>query len=163
MVSRVSKPWTCHEIRKDHQKTGNRAISIECSVVRVPLAAGLTTWSGSVEDPALAGFESVPGSQNKQGPSSQEWAFSLGVMSFWVYILQSETTGRHYCGSTSDVERRLRQHNDSEYRLSKTTKRFEGPWALRWTHECETRSESMSLEKQIKKRGISRSLVDQQV
>jgi len=84
-------------------------------------------------------------------------------MSFWTYILQSETTGRHYCGSTSDVERRLRQHNDSEYRLSKTTKRFKGPWALRWARECETRSESMSLEKKIKKRGISRYLSEAQL
>ena len=84
-------------------------------------------------------------------------------MSFWVYILQSETTGRHYCGSTSDVQRRLRQHNDPEYRLSKTTKRFKGPWVVRWTRECATRSESMNLEKKIKKRGISRYLSEAQL
>jgi len=83
-------------------------------------------------------------------------------MSFWVYILQSQTTGRHYCGSTSDVERRLRQHNDPDYQLSKTTKRFTGPWKLRWIFECGTRSEAMVLEKRIKKRGISRYLVDAQ-
>jgi putative endonuclease len=83
-------------------------------------------------------------------------------MSFWVYILQSQTTGRHYCGSTSDVERRLRQHNDPDYQLSKTTKNFKGPWQLRWVYECSTRSEAMSLERKIKKRGISRYLVDAQ-
>jgi len=102
-------------------------------------------------------------SQNKQGPSSQERAFSLGDMPFWVYIIQSENTGRYYCGHSSDPNRRLRQHNDPEYRLSKTTKRFKGPWALRWARECETRSESMSLEKQIKKRGISRYLSEAQL
>jgi hypothetical protein len=42
-------------------------------------------------------------------------------MSFWVYIIQSETTGRYYCGQSSDVERRLRQHTDPEYRLSSRT------------------------------------------
>jgi predicted GIY-YIG superfamily endonuclease len=39
----------------------------------------------------------------------------LFVMAFWVYILQSQSTGRYYCGYSSDPERRLRQHNDPEY------------------------------------------------
>ena len=81
-------------------------------------------------------------------------------MAYWVYIIQSESTGRYYCGQSSDVERRLRQHNDPEYRLSKTTKRFDGPWLLVWTKECKTRGEAMALEKKIKKRGISRFLKD---
>jgi putative endonuclease len=83
-------------------------------------------------------------------------------MSYFVYILQSESTGRFYCGSTSDIERRLRQHNDPEYRLSKTTKSFKGPWVLLWFRECPTRGEAMKLEKRIKKRGISRYLMDAQ-
>ena len=87
----------------------------------------------------------------------------LGAMPFWVYILRSESTGRHYCTSTSDVKRRLRQHNDPDYRLSKTTKRFQGPWALLWSEECITRGESMRLERQIKKRGVSRYLLDIQI
>ncbi|MBI4557858.1 MAG: GIY-YIG nuclease family protein [Candidatus Hydrogenedentes bacterium] len=52
---------------------------------------------------------------------------------FWAYILRSETTGRHYCGSSDDVERRVRQHNDPAYHGWKTTKRFEGPWPLVWS------------------------------
>lgn len=47
------------------------------------------------------------------------------TMKFWAYILQSESTGRYYCGHSSDPNHRLRQHNDPEYRLSKITKRFE--------------------------------------
>jgi len=77
---------------------------------------------------------------------------------FWVYIIQSESSGRYYCGQTSDLQRRLRQHNDPEYRLSKTTKRFQGPWELLWSKELETRGEAMKLEKSIKKRGIGRYL-----
>ncbi|MFN3479360.1 MAG: GIY-YIG nuclease family protein [Thermodesulfovibrionales bacterium] len=56
-------------------------------------------------------------------------------MTCWVYIIQSKTTYRYYCGSSSDVQRRLKQHNDPSYRLSKTTKRFEGPWILVWAKQ----------------------------
>ena len=77
-------------------------------------------------------------------------------MSFWVYILRSLSRGRFYCGHTSDLERRLSQHNDPEYQLSRTTKVFKGPWKLVWTGECNNRSEAMKLEKSIKKRGVRR-------
>jgi len=79
-------------------------------------------------------------------------------MPYFVYILQSETTGRYYCGYTSDPERRLRQHNDPHYRLSQTTKRFEGPWKLIWSKSCASRGDAMKLEKTVKKRGIKRVL-----
>ncbi len=79
-------------------------------------------------------------------------------MAHWVYILQSESTSRYYCGQTSNLERRLIQHNDPEYLLSKTTKRFKGPWVLIWKKESYSRSEAMKLEKFIKKRGIARYL-----
>ncbi|MBN1625380.1 MAG: GIY-YIG nuclease family protein [Deltaproteobacteria bacterium] len=29
-------------------------------------------------------------------------------MPYWVYIIQSESTGRYYCGQSSDPQRRLR-------------------------------------------------------
>jgi len=79
-------------------------------------------------------------------------------MPYWTYILQSETTGRYYCGSTDDLERRVRQHNDPNYSGSMTTKRFEGPWRVVWYQEHATRSQAMALERQIKKRGIARYL-----
>ena len=79
-------------------------------------------------------------------------------MRFWVYILESQSGGRFYCGHTSDVGRRVRQHNDPEYNLSKTTKRFDGPWKLVWLEERVSRGEAMRLEKAIKKRGIRRFL-----
>ncbi|MBN1919518.1 MAG: GIY-YIG nuclease family protein [Verrucomicrobia bacterium] len=81
-------------------------------------------------------------------------------MAFWTYILQSESTGRFYCGSSDDVERRVRQHNDPEYHGSKTTKRFQGPWRLVWHQEHASRSEAMQQERRIKKRGIRRFLDD---
>ena len=81
-------------------------------------------------------------------------------MKTWVYILQSENTGRYYCGQTSNIDRRLQQHNDPAYQLSKTTKRFEGPWRLVWVQECLDRSEATKLERLVKKRGIGRYLND---
>ena len=84
-------------------------------------------------------------------------------MSHSVYILQSESTGRHYCGYSNDVERRLRQHNDPDYRGSKTTKRFAGPWKIIWQSECFSEGEAVKLERKIKARGISRYLKDVQL
>jgi putative endonuclease len=79
-------------------------------------------------------------------------------MTFYVYILQSQTTGRYYCGHTADLERRLRQHNDPEDRPNATTRRFSGPWQLSWTEEHPSRNSSMIRERQIKKRGLKRFL-----
>ncbi|HSB06123.1 MAG TPA: GIY-YIG nuclease family protein [Thermodesulfobacteriota bacterium] len=81
-------------------------------------------------------------------------------MKVWVYILRSESTGRFYCGQTTGLERRVSQHNDPAYRLSKTTKRFEGPWKLLRSQECPDRSEATRLEKKIKARGIGRYFSD---
>ncbi len=80
------------------------------------------------------------------------------IVNVCVYILQSETTRRFYCGQTSDLSRRVRQHNDPCHRETRTTKRFEGPWKLIWFQECLNRSAGMRLEHSIKKRGISRFL-----
>ncbi|WP_083766492.1 GIY-YIG nuclease family protein [Desulfosudis oleivorans] len=51
---------------------------------------------------------------------------------YWVYILQSTTTQRYYCGYTDDLDRRLKQHNDPDYHGTRTTKVFSGPWELIW-------------------------------
>jgi putative endonuclease len=79
-------------------------------------------------------------------------------MEHWVYILQSEATGRYYCGQTTDLGTRVCQHNDPDNDLSKTTKRFKGPWKLVWTKQVDDGSASVRLERYIKKRGISRFL-----
>ena len=78
----------------------------------------------------------------------------------WVYILQSEKTGRYYCGQTSHVHRRLEQHNDPSCQLSKTTKRFQVPWKLVWVRQCPDRGSAVKLETSIKGRGIGRYLSD---
>ena len=74
----------------------------------------------------------------------------LFFMVYYVYILQSETIGRYYIGHTDDLERRVRQHNDPDYHGSKTTKRFHGPWSVVYSEICQSRSEAITREKQIK-------------
>jgi putative endonuclease len=69
---------------------------------------------------------------------------------YWVYILQSRTSGRFYCGHTDNLERRLKQHNDPDYHGSRTTKVFPGPWTLVWSSQCNERGDAMGLERKVK-------------
>ena len=69
---------------------------------------------------------------------------------YFTYILQSESTGRYYIGSTDNLDHRVAQHNDPSYKGSKTTKRFKGPWKLVYAESSQTRSEAMSREREIK-------------
>jgi putative endonuclease len=78
-------------------------------------------------------------------------AFSLGhAVDYVVYILQSERTGKTYIGQTSDIERRLQQHNDPDCKFTLYTKRNKGPWKLIHTEVYATRSEAIKREKKLK-------------
>jgi putative endonuclease len=72
----------------------------------------------------------------------------------FVYILYSDTKKKYYCGESADIEDRLRRHNAG---FSKSTKSGV-PWALVRAIPMLNRSEAVKLERQIKKRGISRWL-----
>jgi len=69
---------------------------------------------------------------------------------YYLYILQSESSGRYYIGQTDNLERRLSEHNSSSCTSTKTTKRFSGPWDLIYSEEYKTRSEAMARERAIK-------------
>ena len=71
-------------------------------------------------------------------------------LSFWVYILRSEATGKLYIGHTSDLERRVMRHNTEEAGSKRYTHRHEGPWNLIYSEEKETRSDAMKREKYLK-------------
>jgi putative endonuclease len=97
----------------------------------------------------------------KKAQSFEIEPFSLFLlMPYWVYIFQSQATGRYYCGYSDNVERRGSQHNDLGYRGTRTTKIFKGPWKVIWTQHCSSQSEAMILERKIKKQGIGRYLED---
>ena len=65
---------------------------------------------------------------------------------FSVYILQSESTGKYYVGSTDCLEKRLAQHQNG---LSPYTSR-RGPWRLVFSEGFGTRAEAYNRERQIK-------------
>ena len=64
-----------------------------------------------------------------------------------VYILQSESSGRFYVGSTDDLKRRLSEHS----RGHTPSTRGRGPWKLLYTETFATLSESRRRELEIKR------------
>ncbi len=71
-------------------------------------------------------------------------------MSYYVYVLRSESTGKTYIGQTDNLEKRVVQHNDPDNTLSLYTKRNKGSWRLIYHEICKTRSEAMKREKLLK-------------
>jgi putative endonuclease len=70
----------------------------------------------------------------------------------FVYILQSESTGRFYVGSTDDLERRISEH----LRGHSPATRGRGPWKLVYNEELPTLFEARRRELEIKKWKSSR-------
>ena len=66
---------------------------------------------------------------------------------FYVYILYSEEKDIYYKGFTSDLEKRLEQHNANKsfYTSSK------GLWKLVYSKSFETKTEALIEEKRLKK------------
>ena len=71
-------------------------------------------------------------------------------MSYYVYVLRSESTGKTYTGQTDNLEKRIDQHNEPNNTLSLYTKRSRGPWKLIYYEICKSRSEAMKREKWLK-------------
>ena len=65
---------------------------------------------------------------------------------FIVYVLQSEKDGTYYTGYTTDINKRISQHNSGE---SKSTKN-KRPYKLVYNEVYYTRSEAMKREKYLK-------------
>lgn len=79
----------------------------------------------------------------KDEPSGTEWV---------LYVLVSADAGRTYVGITSDLERRLSQHNGEVPGGAKST-RGGRPWSVGATYgPFETRAEAQSHEYTLKKR-----------
>ena len=75
-------------------------------------------------------------------------------MRFTVYILYSEKFNKHYTGFTTDIETRIKSHNEfgkdwtSNYR----------PWKLIFTKEFSIKSDAMHYEKWLKT-GVGREFI----
>jgi putative endonuclease len=71
-------------------------------------------------------------------------------LTFFIYILESETTGGIYIGHTSDLERRLEEHNNPQMGKNRYTRKQKGPWRLIYSEEKKSRSEAMRRERFLK-------------
>jgi putative endonuclease len=67
-------------------------------------------------------------------------------MSYYVYILESNKDGRHYIGSTTNVEKRLLYHNLEKQRSTKNRI----PFKFIYNQKCSDKKTALQREKQIK-------------
>jgi putative endonuclease len=63
-----------------------------------------------------------------------------------IYILYSHKIDKYYIGYSSDVDQRLRKHNNASRGFTNTDR----PWILVYTEEYETKQEAAARERQIK-------------
>ena len=76
-----------------------------------------------------------------------------------TYIIYSSKIKKYYTGQTTDLDRRLVEHN-----RGKTSFLASGlPWKLIYFKYFESRSEAIILESFIKKRGAARFLTDNNI
>ena len=66
----------------------------------------------------------------------------------WVYILRG-ASGRHYIGSTTDLDRRLLEHHRGH---THTTERLGGNLEIADALELATLAEARALERELKRR-----------
>jgi putative endonuclease len=76
------------------------------------------------------------------------------MMTAALYILQSESTGRFYVGSTNDLTRRLEEH----VRGHSLATRSRGPWRLVYQESFPSLAEARRREWEIKQWKSSRMI-----
>jgi len=72
---------------------------------------------------------------------------------FYVYVIKNSLNGKIYIGQTSNLEKRLKRHNDklSNKRKSFTYKnKGSGKWILVYKEEFEERKDALKREKKLK-------------
>ncbi len=71
---------------------------------------------------------------------------SVTNVKFTVYVLRSEIWGSSYVGHTSDITKRLIEHNSGKSISTRSKK----PWRLVYQEEFQSRAEAMAREKYFK-------------
>ncbi len=73
--------------------------------------------------------------------------FFLGITAMhFVYVLQSDKTGKFYIGQTANLDDRLARHNDGRVPSTKAGK----PWKLVRLENYSTRAEAIGRERELK-------------
>ena len=65
---------------------------------------------------------------------------------FYTYLLKSEKDSKWYTGSTKDLRKRLKQHNDNQSAYTKN----KGPWKIIYYETCINEKDARSREKYLK-------------
>jgi predicted GIY-YIG superfamily endonuclease len=69
-------------------------------------------------------------------------------LKFWLYVLRSVPTGKHYFGIAANVAKRLEEHNSKNGRWTSSYK----PWELVATEEFSDRASAARQERFLKSR-----------
>lgn len=72
------------------------------------------------------------------------------MIKYCVYAIVNKDNNKIYIGQTSNLEKRLKQHNQQIENLSKYTKKFSGEWKLFYKEVLKSRKEAIKREKQLK-------------
>ena len=72
----------------------------------------------------------------------------IEIMNYYVYILYSALIHKYYIGITSDLKRRLFEHNNGISRKAWT--RRVNDWKIVYSEVCKSKSEALTREKKIK-------------
>jgi len=65
---------------------------------------------------------------------------------FYVYVIRSRKSGRLYTGSTNDLRKRLKQHNEGK----STWTKHKGPWEIIYYEASLNEEDARSREKYLK-------------
>ena len=68
-------------------------------------------------------------------------------MKYYVYILYSATLDVYYKGFSTDVEKRLEYHLNSEHKFTSKAK----DWMIVYVHEFDEKQEALKEENRLKK------------
>ncbi|MHA7128672.1 GIY-YIG nuclease family protein [Algoriphagus namhaensis] len=71
------------------------------------------------------------------------------MLKYYVYVIYSAARDKYYVGQTSDLEKRLEEHNSHFYSDSYTT--LSADWVLKKSLICQNRGMAIKIENHIKK------------
>lgn len=80
------------------------------------------------------------------------------MVMFYTYILKSKKNGRLYTGSTNDLRKRLKQHNDGKSTFTKRDKPYKIIYYEACINENDARSRELYLKSGMGKRYLKNRL-----
>ncbi len=95
-----------------------------------------------------AGAVAPPCPSGRQASLPLKGAGNGAVLMFYTYILKSLAQDRYYYGLTSDLNRRIKEHNSGRVKSTKARR----PWKLHYYEAYRTRSAAQRRERFFKKR-----------